>query len=249
MISYNTEDIRRVIMRKYRANEFTTDRSGVKTIELLGATFVADDDYIIKKPDRSYIDREIEWYVSQSLNVNDIPGGPPKIWTAVSSNQNLINSNYGYLIWSKDNGSQYDSVLEELKKNPNSRRAVMIYNRPSMHTDAFEDGMNDFVCTYANSFMIRDGKLFSHYIMRSNDAVFGYNNDISWARYVQNRLANDLGILPGDIVWTASNFHVYEHHFGFIEEMIQHRLGNMSYSSKDDPRFKSAWKKYLKSIS
>jgi thymidylate synthase len=56
--------------------------------------------------------------------------------------------------------------------------------------------------------------------MRSNDAVFGYNNDYAWAKYVQNQLAEDLGIEVGELIWTASNFHVYERHFNFIEELI-----------------------------
>jgi thymidylate synthase len=96
----------------------------------------------------------------------------------------------------------------------------MIYNRPSMHLDYSRDGMSDFMCTYANTFYIRDNKLVSHYLMRSNDAVFGYNNDYAWAKFVQNQLAEDLGIEVGELIWTASNFHVYERHFNFIEELV-----------------------------
>jgi thymidylate synthase len=80
--------------------------------------------------------------------------------------------------------------------------------------------MSDFVCTYANTFLIRDGKLTSHYLMRSNDAVFGYDNDVHWALYVQKLLAEDLDVEVGDLIWTATNLHVYERHFKFIEELI-----------------------------
>jgi thymidylate synthase len=88
-----------------------------------------------------------------------------------------------------------------------------------MHYDYNANGMNDFMCTFANSFFIRDKKLISHYIMRSNDSVFGYNNDYAWARHVQTKLADDLGVTVGDLIWTASNLHVYERHFSMIEEM------------------------------
>lgn len=243
------EDIRNSLIEKFQNLDFITDRSGVKTIEIIGATFLADQDWIIRKPSQEYIKHELAWYKNQSLNVNDIPGGPPKIWSAVADRDGIINSNYGWLIWSEKNGDQYNNVLNELKKNPNSRRAVMIYNRPSMHEDAFEHGRNDFICTYANTFYIRDGKLVSHYLMRSNDCVFGYCNDVSWARTVQDTLAKDLGIQSGDLIWTASNLHVYEHHFGFIEELIQHRCGNTTYTQKSDPRFRKAWAKYIKAIS
>jgi|TARA_B110000908_G_C10169760_1_gene410222 thymidylate synthase len=213
-------NIRKELSFKYLAKDFVIDRTGAKTIEMIGATFIADEDYVIRKPAYKYIERELEWYKSQSLNVNDIPGETPQIWKSIASTEGMINSNYGWCIYSKENGSQYHNVLRELKNNPNSRRATMIYNRPSMHVDMSRDGMNDFMCTYANTFYIRDGKLESHYLMRSNDAVFGYNNDYAWAKHVQNELASDLGVESGKLIWTASNFHVYERHFNFIEELF-----------------------------
>lgn len=216
----NVADIRAKLIQKYQDQDFVIDKTGVKTIEVIGESFIADEDWIIRKPNYEYIERELEWYKSQSLYVDDIPGETPAIWNQVCSDFGEINSNYGYLIWHEENYNQYQNVLEELTTNPNSRRAVMIYNRPSMHQDYKRDGMSDFICTYANTFLIRDGKLISHYLMRSNDAVFGYDNDIHWAMHVQRRLAEDLGVECGDIIWTATNLHVYERHFKFIEELM-----------------------------
>ncbi len=216
----NVADIRAKLIQKYKDQDFVIDKTGVKTIEVIGESFIADEDWIIRKPNYEYIERELKWYKSQSLYVDDIPGETPAIWKQVSSDLGEINSNYGYLIWHEENHNQYDNVLKELKANPNSRRAVMIYNRPSMHEDYKRDGMSDFICTYANTFLIRDGKLISHYLMRSNDAVFGYDNDIHWAMHVQKQLASDLGVECGDIIWTATNLHVYERHFKFIEELM-----------------------------
>lgn len=217
----NVSDIRAKLIQKYKDQDFIIDKTGVKTIELIGESFIANEDWIIRKPNYEYIERELKWYKSQSLYVKDIPGETPAIWKQVASKEGKINSNYGYLIWSNENGDQYNFVAEELRKNPNSRRAVMIYNRPSMHTDYCADGMSDFVCTYANTFLIRDGKLISHYLMRSNDAVFGYDNDVHWALFVQKILAADLGVEVGDIIWTATNLHVYERHFSYIEKLIE----------------------------
>ena len=214
-------DIRAKLIQKYKNEEFVIDKTGVKTIELIGESFIVDEDWIIRPPNYEYIEREIQWYESQSLYVEDIPGQTPAIWKQVADKNGKINSNYGYLIWSEENGRQYDHVLNELKKNPNSRRAVMIYNRPTMHTDYCKDGMSDFVCTYANDFLIRDGKLISHYLMRSNCAIFGANNDFAWARYVQQKLAHDLDVAVGDLIWTASSLHVYEYHFCHIEKLIE----------------------------
>ena len=214
-------DIRAKLIQKYKNEDFVIDKTGAKTIELIGESFVVDEDWIIRPPNYEYIERELAWYKSQSLYVEDIPGQTPVIWKQVADKNVKINSNYGYLIWSEENGRQYDHVLNELKKNPNSRRASMIYNRPTMHSDYCKDGMSDFVCTYANNFLIRDDKLVSHYLMRSNCAIFGANNDFAWARYVQQKLAHDLDIAVGDLIWTASSLHVYEYHFCHIEKLIQ----------------------------
>ena len=181
----NTADVRAKLIQKYKDQDFVIDKTGVKTIELIGESFIADEDWIIRKPNYEYIERELAWYESQSLYVDDIPGDTPAIWKQVASSDGRINSNYGYLIWSDENYDQYANVRVELEKNPNSRRAVMIYNRPSMHNDYNKDGVSDFICTYANTFLIRDNKLVSHYLMRSNDAVFGYNNDVHWSMHVQ----------------------------------------------------------------
>ena len=214
-------DIRAKLIEKYKNQDFVIDKTGVKTIELIGESFIVDEDWIIRPPNYEYIERELAWYKSQSLYVEDIPGQTPAIWKQVADKNGKINSNYGYLIWSEENGRQYDNVLDELRKNPNSRRAVMIYNRPTMHSDYCTDGMSDFICTYANDFLIRDGKLISHYLMRSNDAVFGANNDFAWARHVQTELAKDLNVETGDLIWTVSSLHVYERHFQFIDKLIE----------------------------
>jgi thymidylate synthase len=156
-----------------------------------------------------------------SLCVNDIPGGkqeanPPVIWTTVSDSNGMINSNYGWCIWSEDNNNQYDNALAELKSNPESRRAVMIYTRPTMWNDYNRDGMSDFICTNAVQYMIRDNKLNCIVQMRSNDAIFGYKNDHAWQKHVLDKMANQLEIEPGHITWQVGSLHIYERHFGLI---------------------------------
>ena len=214
-------DIRRQFIQKYRDQDFVIDKTGVKMIEIIGESFLVDEDWIIRKPNYEYAQREIEWYKSQSLYVDDMPGEVPKIWKQVSDKDGKINSNYGYLIWSDENFNQYKNVLHELEKNPYSRRAIMIYNRPSMHYEYDLNGMNDFVCTLGNSFYIRDDKLISHYMMRSNDCLYGFCNDAQWAKYVQAMLAKDLDVEVGDLIWTASSLHAYEYHFIHIENLIK----------------------------
>jgi len=52
--------------------------------------------------------------------------------------------------------------------------------------------------------------------MRSNDVVFGYKNDYAWQVHVHEQLANDLGVIPGEIHWNVGSLHVYERHFNLV---------------------------------
>jgi thymidylate synthase len=206
-----TADIRNLFKEQYSAGE-----SGA-TVEILGASFIADEPAIFGTPDEGYIKRELQWYDSMSRSVNDFPGGAPTIWKQISGKGGMINSNYGWCIYSPNNLSQYNKVVQELKTNPLSRRAVMIYTRPTMHRDYNAEGMADFICTNAVSYYIRDNMLHTVVQMRSNDAVYGYKNDWAWQRHVQLKLAAELEVEPGNLHWQVQNLHVYERHYQLIE--------------------------------
>lgn len=225
MMVYNDiQDVREEFCYLLENEQFVTDKSGVKTIEIVNASFIADSPTIFGTVNEEYVARELQWYRSMSLNVNDIPGGPPEIWKMVADKNGMINSNYGWCIYSEANGYQFTKVVEELCNSPLSRRALMIYNRPSMHTDYNKNGMSDFMCTNAVQYFIRNGKLHASVYMRSNDAIFGYKNDYAWQNFVHkevldavNRKSNTVYAL-GSLCWNVGSLHVYERHFKFVEE-------------------------------
>lgn len=212
------EYIRDYFIQELKSERFVTDKTGVKTIEMIGATFEANESTIFGEVNQDYVDRELEWYKSMSLFVDDIPGITPAIWNQVADRAGKINSNYGWAIYHKDNHLQYVNVLNELTFAPNSRRAVMIYTRPTMWNDYNRDGMSDFMCTNTVQYMIRDEQLVAIVQMRSNDVVFGYRNDYAWQKYVADRLTKDLGLArEPKIIWHVGNLHVYERHFDKVK--------------------------------
>ena len=162
-----------------------------------------------------------------STNIKDIYGSarnPPAAWEYAANAHGEINSNYGLLIWSEKYFNQFDRVVQELDKNPDGRRATMIYNRPSIWAEYNENGKSDFICTNAVTYYIRDKKLHAVVQMRSNDVVFGYKNDYAWQREVMVHLIDrylDLNIFGelelGDIYWQVQNLHVYERHFNLVK--------------------------------
>lgn len=214
-------DIRKAFCDLFWDNEVADNG----TFEIINASFVADEATIFGSLNEDYMQCEIDWYMSQSRCVFDMPCKTPKIWEQVSSNQGLINSNYGWCIFSEENYNQFEKAIQALVDDEASRQSAMIYIRPTMHEDAFEDGMKDFMCTYAAQMLIRNGKL--HYVvyMRSNDAVFGYKNDRHWHDVVFNMAIDKLKatypkIKKGNLYWNAASLHVYPRHFNLIDEAL-----------------------------
>ena len=239
-IEHIRDDLGHALLTK----DFVTDKTGAKTIEIIGASFIADEELIFGAVNEEYVARELEWYESQSRFVKDIPGGTPAIWEAVSSSKGEINSNYGWAIWSDENHAQYDMCLAELGQNPDSRRGIMIYTRPEMQFDYKKDGMSDFMCTNTVQYLIRDGQVHAVVSMRSNDVVFGFRNDYAWQKHVLNKLVADLnagdesrGYEAGAIIWNVGSLHVYERHFYLVEHYYQ--TGETHVAKKD---YKGEWK-------
>lgn len=221
-----TEDIRDELKRLYKEGIFREGKYG-KTVEIQNAHFLADKDWIIREPNYDYAKREIEWYESQSLYVKDIPGDVPKIWQMCADKYGKINSNYGWCIFSNENGSQYDHCLNRLLDDHHTREACMIYTRPSMQVDCNSNGMHDFMCTYSTQVFLNPINEFGYDLdytvfMRSNDSVYGFCNDVIWAKHVRDKLVADLNkcgltVFPGKIIWNAGSLHVYERHFKYLE--------------------------------
>jgi thymidylate synthase len=92
----------------------------------------------------------------------------------------------------------------------------MIYTRPSIWKEFNRDGMSDFICTDSVQYFVRNGSLIADVRMRSNDVVFGYKNDKAWQDHVHQKLASDLGIPVGPMIWHAGSLHVYERHWHLV---------------------------------
>ena len=227
-------DIRKYFINELKTENFVTDKTGQKTIEMIGASFLADESAIFGEPNQQYIDAEINWYDSMSTNINDIYKGDkpaPQAWQYSANAHGEINSNYGLLIYGDKFHSQYWNALDELLLNLDTRRATMIYTRPSIWSEYNENKKNDFICTNAVTYYIRGGKINCVVQMRSNDVVYGYKNDYAWQKHVLKCFTHDYNrsfaektwdadyrrdMEVGDIIWQVQNLHVYERHFNLV---------------------------------
>ncbi|MBU1082736.1 MAG: dCMP hydroxymethylase [Spirochaetes bacterium] len=222
------------LYRKLKEKDFVIDKTGCKIVELIAPRFSLNpaepflDFGKARKTPKKYVKAETDWYDSKSLSVDKI-GKCAKTWLDIASSSGEINSNYGWCIYSQENYNQFYNCLKELQHNQESRRAVMIYNRPSMWYDYNKEGMNDFMCTFATQHFIRNGALISIVNMRSNDFVYGFFNDFFWQATVHERLRQHLArfnpVKIGEIIWLANSLHVYEHHFIMLEKLYYYSRG------------------------
>lgn len=214
-------DIREEFKHLLHSEVFVIDKTGAKTLEIVGESYIVDEDVIFGTLNEDYAKKELQWYLSESLNVYDI-SKTPVIWRNVCDKNGFINSNYGWCVFSKENGEQYKHCLRTLRKDKDSRRAMMHYTRPSMQWEYNSNGMSDYMCTNHVQILIRDNKLNYILSQRSCDALYGFKNDIYWAKYIHNRLLEDLKedypeLELGELIHQVGSLHIYERHFSLVK--------------------------------
>lgn len=99
-----------------------------------------------------------------------------------------------------------DKAIELLKKDSNSRRAVIpIYNEKDVGLNS-----NDIPCTLNWQFFIRNNKLYMCVNMRSNDIFLGLPYDVFNFTMWQEYIACKLNIEIGTYTHMVGSMHFYE---------------------------------------
>lgn len=123
---------------------------------------------------------------------------------------------------------QYKFVVEELKRNPYSRRAVM-----DIRT---RDDMNSFdpACLQHIQYFIRDDRLHCKVLFRSNDACKATFMNAFALIMLQKRIADELGVKVGSYTHRANSFHCYEKDLNtlniYSNYILNRPLETLSYS-------------------
>jgi thymidylate synthase len=166
----------------------------------------------------SYFVAETLWYMSGS-NSTEWISRYASFWKDISDDGKTANSAYGARIFKLHpriaGGElvQWDYVKAELKRDPDSRRAVIHIRTPDDSIHA----VKDVPCTLALQFFIRDGKLHLHVNMRSSDIILGIAYDVPAFTIMQEVLANELGVELGEYVHTSNSLHCYERDFQMLD--------------------------------
>ena len=111
--------------------------------------------------------------------------------------------------------NQLQFVIDELKRSPDSRRAVI--NIRDNSVDPFNSNP---ACLQHMQFFIRGGRLHMKVLMRSNDAPEATFMNAFAFIMLQKHVADALGLPVGSYTHRANSFHCYEKDFPLLEQYV-----------------------------
>lgn len=156
----------------------------------------------------SYMLGELAWYFTGREDVDFIS-------KCISDDGVTNRSVYGAIVFNRYGFDQVAQVIDTLKRDPYSRRAVINFNVPN--PKRFET--KDEICTIALVFELRDGKLDCTGIMRSNDVWLGTPYDVVFFTELQKHIANELDVGYGKYTHFAVSLHAYEKDIDRVREV------------------------------
>jgi len=186
----------------------------------------------VRSPKPGYLYPELLWYFSGRNDLEFI-SHYSKFWNRIANKDGTVNSAYGNLLFTEKNEyglTEYQWALESLKKDKDSRQAIMRFNKP---THSYF-GNKDFVCTLNATFHIRKNqngidRLNLTTTMRSQDVWFGIIYDIPFYTLLQQQMHKHLrkyypDLLVGDYRHYVLSEHIYEKDFKAVEEMLDYEF-------------------------
>lgn len=178
-----------------------------------------------------YLIAELLWYLSGNDSTEWI-SNYSSFWSRISDDGKTANSAYGARIFRSHDRiagdldstwSQWNYVVNELKSDPDSRRAVIHIRSPK---DSILATL-DVPCTLSLQFFLRNDKVHMIVSMRSSDAIFGLTYDVPAFTLFQELLAlqltDELGrpIGLGTYTHLSASMHIYERHFKMVEKILE----------------------------
>ena len=127
------------------------------------------------------------------------------MWLNLTDDGITNNSAYGYILEKKYTYDQIKQIIDLLKKDPTSRRAVLNISDPTLN----KIETKDLQCTIALQFLIRNNKLEETVYMRSNDVYFGLPYDYIYFITLGKYIASKLNLELGKYTHHATSMHMY----------------------------------------
>ena len=211
------------LLRHIRENGvFKEDRTGTGTQSVFGYQMrfnLADGFPLLttKKVHLKSIIYELLWFIAGDTNIKYLKDHGVSIWDEWADENGDLGPVYGHQ-WrsfpAPDGGKvdQLANVVEQLKKNPDSRRHIVCAWNPGE-----VDRMALPPCHALFQFYVAGGKLSCQLYQRSADVFLGVPFNIASYALLTMMMAQVCGYEPGDFVHTFGDVHIYKNHFEQVE--------------------------------
>lgn len=125
----------------------------------------------------------------------------------------ILTGNWSYTYHDRY-ADQYQFIIDDLKRNPQSTRAVMDIRTKD------DVGSDDPACWQHVQFLVRDDKLDMKVLFRSNDAVKASFMNMFALIMLQKKVADELGVDVGMYIHRANSFHAYEQDWESLHQFV-----------------------------
>jgi thymidylate synthase len=206
------------------------------SIELLGHGFELREplaaliDSPVWQPRLDYYFGLLAWSLSGDDDVMSLAYYHPAA-TRFSDDGAHLSGAFGHRLLRHASRSQLDILIERLRADPASRRAIAPIVEPG---DNFRHS-REFPCAASVQYFIRDGRLDCVVHMRAQQALFVLPYDVFLFIGFQAVLAAELEVDVGTYRHFAGTFHIYRDERELAEEILGSRVDPLRLEPPDEP--------------
>ena len=174
---------------------------------------------------------ELLWFLSGDTNIAYLKSNNVNIWNEWADSNGDLCPIYGkqWRSYPKTDGSTVDQIanlITNLKKNPNSRRHLVVAWNPGQIE---EMALPPCHCLF--QFYIANQKLSCQLYQRSADMFLGVPFNIASYSLLTHMVAQQCDYEVGEFVWTGGDIHLYRNH-------IEQAKKQLSRHPKERPQLK-----------
>lgn len=203
-----------------------SDRTGTGTRSVFGyqMRFNLQDGFPLlttKKLHTRSIFHELLWFLKGETNIQYLKDNKVSIWDEWADEQGNLGPVYGkqWRSWETSDGKTIDqisNVIEQIKKNPDSRRLLVVAFNPG---DA--DKMALPPCHAFFQFYVANGKLSCQLYQRSADIFLGVPFNIASYALLTHMVAQVCQLEVGEFIHTFGDAHIYSNHMDQVYEILK----------------------------
>jgi thymidylate synthase len=219
-------DLLRLVLEK---GEPRADRTGTGTLSVFGAQarFDLREKFPLlttKKLHLKSIIHELLWFLRGDTNVRSLNEKGVTIWDEWADENGDLGPVYGaqWIRWRGADGAvvnQIDSVIAEIKRNPDSRRLIVnAWNVAEINKMALPP------CHVLFQFYVHDGELSCQLYQRSADLFLGVPFNIASYALLTMMVAQVCDLRPGEFIHTFGDLHLYQNHLDQAREQLSRQF-------------------------